>query len=137
MFYDLSAAEESIQLGPNRGNRIVLHHSVSEQFQFDKTERLWRFVIFQGHSQKEKISLSTDAHFSYGYTDTGSNVGVLDRLDVLSSNDVFLNSGNSTKDVNVDVIAVPYKEGGEVSLFGSVHHYQIYQNTKISFIFIY
>lgn len=71
-------------------------------------------MIFQVHSQYRRTSASTDPLFTHDTTDTGFDPSVLYKLPYMHREQyisLYIKS-NSSEDYQIDVISVPYSDGG-------------------------
>ena len=105
---------DNFVVGPNRGEKMTLQPSVTLDLTFQKAQRTWRFAIFQAHSQKNNVTLSTSVRYEYGSFVIGLDVAVLYPLPIPDIGcHFYLRSNNNQSSYQTDVIAVPYEDGGE------------------------
>lgn len=105
-------AADNFVVGPNRGEKMTLQPSVTLDLTFQKAQRTWRFAIFQAHSQKNNVTLSTSVRYEYGSFVIGLDVAVLYPLPIPDIGcHFYLRSNNNQSSYQTDVIAVPYEDG--------------------------
>ena len=105
---------DNFKLQPNRGERKTLQPNESLELTFNKAEKKWRFAIFQVHAQKNNATLSLSPDFGYGMSVTGANVAVLFPFPIREKPyPVYLKSENKYSSYQVDVIGLPYEDGGK------------------------
>ena len=113
----LVISAENFELQPNRGERRELQPFEQLNLTFCKAEAAWRFVIYQVHAQQNKVTLSPNPDFPYGFTVTGSNVAVLFPFPIRDPlhrmYDLHLKSENNHCSYNTDIMAVPYEDEGK------------------------
>ena len=111
----LIASTGKFELTPNGGKRLLLQPNITLTLMLLKAERSWRFAEFQVHAQYRNVAISTDPLLSYGTTDIGTDTAVLLPFPIMTSAyyPVYLRS-KTNQDVNVDVVPVPYKDGGKI-----------------------
>lgn len=109
-----SVQAEKLKLLPNRGERETLQPFGNLELTFNKAEKKWRFAIFQVHAQKNNVTLSLSQNYNYGMSVMGANVAVLFPFPIREkSYPFYLKSENNYSSYQIDVIGLPYEDGGE------------------------
>ena len=114
-FNKFALQKNPYELIPDAITSVTLDTSESVSLGIDKKPKSkWQFLIFQAHTQYERISASTSVGFTYGSTYNGSDVANLELLPISSLwVPFYLKSLEKSEKVSVNVVAVPYGPGSK------------------------